>query len=160
MIKVTVSRQKRGLGYESAAKLVRRAAKAALRAENVNVPCIVNVLLTDDEGIHEINLEQRGVDRPTDVLSFPMNELVPGAFDASRCEYDLDTDMLLLGDMVVSMQRCESQAEEYGHSFEREISYLTVHSMLHLVGYDHLDEGAMKRQMREREDAIMASMGL
>ena len=160
MHKIQVYREKRNLGYQGVDKLLRRAAKAALKAEGVEEDCIISIMLTDDTGIHEINLEQRGIDRPTDVLSFPMNELIPGEFDSEYCEYDFETDMIMLGDMVISLQRCAAQAEEYGHSFEREVSYLCVHSVLHLLGYDHLDEGVQKAQMRAREDAIMEIIGL
>lgn len=160
MHKIQVYREKRNLGHPGVDKLLRRAAKAALKAEGVNEDCIISIMLTDDTGIHEINLEQRGIDRPTDVLSFPMNELIPGEFDGEYCEYDFETDMIMLGDMVLSLERCEAQAAEYGHSFDREVSYLCVHSVLHLLGYDHLDEGPQKAQMREREDAIMDIIGL
>ncbi|MCD8344091.1 MAG: rRNA maturation RNase YbeY, partial [Oscillospiraceae bacterium] len=112
------------------------------------------------DGIHEINLAQRGVDAPTDVLSFPMNELTEGEFDPAECERDFDTGKLMLGDMVISLERCAAQGEEYGHGFEREVSYLTVHSVLHLLGYDHLDEGERKARMRSREKAIMDTLGL
>lgn len=108
---------------------------------------------------HQANLETRGVDRPTDVLSFPMFELSPG--EKPRAEWaDPDTGKVFLGDMVISLERANEQAEEYGHSLERELCYLTVHSVLHLLGYDHLDEGPMKRQMREREEKILTEMGL
>lgn len=160
MHKIVISREKRGLGYREADRLISRAVKAALKAQGVEDDCLVNVMLTDDEGIHAVNLEQRGVDRATDVLSFPFNELTPGDFSADECEYDYDSGKILLGDMVISLQRCEAQAKEYGHSFEREVSYLTVHSVLHLLGYDHLDEGEQKRRMRGREDAIMETIGL
>ena len=157
---ILIYREKKNLGYPEAAKLIRRAAKAALKAQNVDADCIINVMLTDDEGIHAVNLEQRGVDAPTDVLSFPMNELTEGKFDADECEYDFETEKCLLGDMVIDLERCAKQAEEYGHGFDREVSYLTVHSVLHLLGYDHLDEGVRKKVMRAREDAIMEIIGL
>ena len=157
---ITINRDKRSLGYPQAAALIRRAAKAALKCEGVEEDCLISVLLTDDEGIHAINAEQRGVDAPTDVLSFPLNELQPGAFDPEICEYDYDSERILLGDMVISLERCAAQAEEYGHSFDREVSYLTVHSVLHLLGYDHLDEGPQKKQMRAHEDAVMEALGL
>ena len=127
----------------------------ALDAEGVDVPCIISVMLTDDEGIQTVNREFRGVDRATDVLSFPMNELVPGDFDEELCEHDMDTGAVMLGDMMISIPRCEEQGEEFGHGYKREIMYLTVHSVLHLLGYDHIDEGEMKAQMRAREKAIM-----
>ena len=155
MHKIVISREKRGLGYPEAAKVVRCAVKAALRAQGIKNDCLVSVLLTDDGGIRRINREQRGLDSATDVLSFPMNELTAGAFDPGSCEYDYENGCILLGDMALSLERCAAQAEEYGHSFERELSYLTIHSVLHLLGYDHLDEGAEKRKMREREEAAL-----
>ena len=160
MHRIQVYRDKRNLGFEESARLLRRAAKAALKAEGVEEDCIINIMLTDNGGIHEINLEQRGVDAPTDVLSFPMNELVPGEFDSTYCEYDFESDKILLGDMVLSLERCAAQAEEFGHSYARELSYLCVHSVLHLLGYDHMDEGAEKAKMRQREEAIMSIIGL
>ena len=135
------------------------AVNAALDAEGVDVPCVVEVCLTDDEGIHQTNLDMRGVDAPTDVLSFPMFELEPG--EKPRAEWaDPDTDKVLLGDMMISLERARAQAAEYGHSLEREVCYLAVHSVLHLLGYDHLDEGPQKRQMRAREEAILSSLGI
>lgn len=132
---------------------------AALDAEQVEVPCEVNVLITNDEEIRAINLEQRDVDRPTDVLSFPMFELTPG--DKPQADWaDPDTDLVPLGDMVISLERCAAQAEEFGHSLERELSYLAVHSVLHLLGYDHMDDGPMKAQMRAREEAILNALGI
>lgn len=152
---VYVSREITGLGHNNSAACIKKAVNMALDAEKVNVPCIVSVMLTDDEGIHKVNREFRNVDRPTDVLSFPMNELTPGAFDAEECERDMDTGAVLLGDMIISIPRCAAQGEEFGHGYERELMYLTVHSVLHLLGYDHVDEGEMKRAMRAREKAIM-----
>ena len=153
--KFYIYREKRGLGHPETAALVKKAAAAALRAEGVDEPCEIGVTLTNDEGIHAINREQRGVDRATDVLSFPMNELTPGAFDPDACEWDYETDRAMLGNMVISMERCAKQAETYGHSFAHEVSYLTVHSVLHLLGYDHVDEGEDKRRMRAREKEII-----
>ena len=152
---ISVSREKTGLGHREAAGLIKKAIRRALDAEGIAQPCIINVMLTDDEGIHAVNREFRQVDRATDVLSFPFNELTPGAFDPGACERDLDTGALLLGDMMISLERCAAQGEEFGHGFGREIQYLTVHSVLHLLGYDHVDEGEMKAQMRAREKAIM-----
>ncbi|MBQ9412922.1 MAG: rRNA maturation RNase YbeY [Oscillospiraceae bacterium] len=160
MHEIAISREKRNLGRPEAAKLIRRAVKTALKAQGVEDGCSVSVLLTDDAGIRNINRENRGIDAPTDVLSFPLNELTEGAFDPASCERDLDSGRLLLGDMVLNLQRCAAQGEEFGHGFDRELSYLTVHSVLHLLGYDHLDEGERKRRMRQREEEIMALLGL
>ena len=152
---VYVSREVKNLGHRNAAALIKKAVKMALDAERVDTPCIVSVMLSDEEGIRRVNAEFRGIDSATDVLSFPLNELRPGQFDADACERDPETDSVMLGDMMISLPRCEKQGEEFGHGFEREIMYLTVHSVLHLLGYDHVDEGAMKAQMRAREKLIM-----
>ena len=159
MHKIDIYRQRRGLGHPEAAQLIRRAARATLRVQGIDADCAVGVTLTDDAGIREINRETRGVNAPTDVLSFPLNELAEGEFDPEGCEYDYESGRVLLGDMVLNLERCARQGEEYGHGFGREVSYLTIHSMLHLLGYDHLDEGERKRRMREREKAVLASLG-
>lgn len=133
---------------------------AALDAEGVTIPCEINILLTDDEGIRRVNLDMRGVDRPTDVLSFPMFELEPGIPPAGEDYLDPATELCPLGDMCISLERAQAQAEEFGHSLERELCYLTVHSILHLLGYDHMDEGPQKAQMRAREEAILGELGI
>lgn len=135
--------------------IITKCIETTLAAENINVPCEINVMVTNDKGIHAINLASRQIDRPTDVLSFPMFELEPGNPPEDWDDYlDFETDMCPLGDMCISLERAMLQAKEYGHSVKREVGYLTIHSMLHLLGYDHLDEGEMKRQMRAREEAI------
>ena len=139
--------------------LIRRVIRTALAMQGVDFPCEVDVLVTSDAGIHQINLDMRQVDRPTDVLSFPEFELTPGELPGVE-DADPGTGLVPLGDMVLSMERVQAQAKEYGHSNRRELAYLVVHSVLHLLGYDHLDEGPMKAQMREREESIMAELGL
>lgn len=142
--------------------LLTRVITAALAAENVTIPCSVDVLLTTDEGIREINREQRNIDQATDVLSFPMLELTPGTppDGTGEDEQDPETGLCPLGDMVISVDRAKAQAAEFGHSVERELAYLAVHSVLHLLGYDHLDEGPQKAQMRGREEAILEGIGV
>ena len=144
---------------EGLLSLLRRTIAVALEAQGVRQPCEINVRLTDDRGIRETNREMRGVDRPTDVLSFPMFELKPGE-DPGKEALDPATGLAPLGDMCLSLQRAKAQAREYGHSVEREAAYLAVHSVLHLLGYDHLDEGAEKAGMRAREEEIMGRLGL
>ena len=115
--------------------------------------------MTDDAGIQIINRESRNLDKPTDVLSFPMFQLEAGNPPADWTEYeDPATGRVPLGDMCISLERAIAQAKEFGHSTRREVGYLTIHSMLHLLGYDHLDEGPQKAQMRAREEAIAASI--
>lgn len=139
--------------------VIKKCVEATLGAEGVTAPCEINVLITNDKGIHAINKASRDIDRPTDVLSFPMFQLEPGNAPEDWAAYqDPETGLVPLGDMCISLQRAEAQAKEFGHSSRREVGYLTIHSMLHLLGYDHLDEGPMKKQMRGREEAIADSI--
>ncbi|NMA25353.1 MAG: rRNA maturation RNase YbeY [Clostridiales bacterium] len=140
--------------------LLRRCVKAALQAEGADIPCEVSVLITDDEGIRALNRTHRKKDEPTDVLSFPMHAMTPGKFNSDPSEINPETGRLPLGDIVLSAERVAAQAEEYGQSTDRETAYLTVHSVLHLLGYDHQDEGKEKRRMRQREEAILQILGL
>ena len=138
---------------------IRTCINAVLKAEGVPVKCEINVLVTDDAGIREINKTSRHIDSATDVLSFPMFELAPGELPADWTEYeDPETGMVPLGDMCISLERAMAQAKEFGHTTRREVGYLTIHSMLHLLGYDHMDEGPQKRQMRAREEAIASEI--
>ncbi len=145
-----------GVGDERKA-FIRKVIRTALAAEGVDFPCEVDVLLTNDARIHELNREQRGIDRPTDVLSFPAFDLRPGALP-EPADADPGSGLVPLGDMVVSLERAAAQAKEYGHSNRRELAYLTVHSVLHLLGYDHLDEGPQKAQMRAKEEEILEKL--
>ena len=139
--------------------IIKTCIHAVLDAERIAVPCEINVLVTDDAGIQIINRESRDLDKPTDVLSFPMFELIPGEPPQDWEEYqDMESGLVPLGDMCISLERAVAQAKEFGHSTRREVGYLTIHSMLHLLGYDHLDEGPMKKQMRLREESIARSI--
>lgn len=139
--------------------IIRKCIKATLDAENITARCEINVLVTDDTGIQIVNKTSRDIDKPTDVLSFPMFQLEPGNPPSDWTEYqDPATNRVPLGDMCISLERAVAQAKEFGHSARREVGYLTIHSMLHLLGYDHLDEGEQKRQMRAREESIAASI--
>ena len=141
------------------ASIIKKCINATLAAEGVTADCEINVLVTNDKGIHAINKASRDIDRPTDVLSFPMFQLEPGNPPEDWEEYeDFETGLVPLGDMCISLERAQAQAKEFGHSAKREVGYLTIHSMLHLLGYDHLDEGPMKKQMRGREEAIAATI--
>ena len=143
----------------SVTSIIQKCVEAVMDAEGVAVPCEINVFVTNDKGIRAINSASRNIDKPTDVLSFPMFQLTPGELPDDWSEFlDPETDMCPLGDMAISLERAIAQAKEFGHSTRREIGYLTIHSMLHLLGYDHLDEGEQKKQMRGREEAIAASI--
>ena len=158
---IIIESEVEGLDEVRISQHITRCIEGALSQEGVTIPCEVSVLITDNEGIREINREYRNVDQETDVLSFPMFDFVPGAFPEDAEDYlDPGSDLMPLGDMALSVEKIRAQAAEFGHSEDREIGYLTVHSVLHLLGYDHLDEGEMKRQMRAREEAIMEYLNI
>lgn len=141
---------KRPAGYQLKI-LMRRAIEATLAYEGVKQDVEVSLTFADDESIHRLNLEYRGIDRPTDVLSFPLEE------DA---EEQTGRGLLVLGDIVISLERAATQAEEFGHSYEREVAFLCIHSMLHLLGYDHELGEAEDADMRRRQHEIIDSIGL
>jgi len=141
------------------AAVIKKCIQATLTAEGIDVPVEINVFITNDKGIQGINSASRGIDSPTDVLSFPMFQLEAGNPPSSWEEYrDPETGLCPLGDMAISLERAISQAKAFGHSSKREVGYLTIHSILHLLGYDHLDEGVEKAKMRSREEAIASGI--
>ena len=143
----------------SVSSIITKCIEATLKAEQITIPCEINVLVTNNERIQAINAASRNIDAATDVLSFPMFELEAGMPPADWSEYlDPETGRCPLGDMSISLERASAQAQEYGHSLRREIGYLCIHSVLHLLGYDHLDEGPQKAQMRKREELIAATV--
>ena len=133
--------------------LIRKACNATLEFEKFGNSAEVDVTLVDDEEIREINNEQRKIDSSTDVLSFPLGE--NGKYDANP-----KTGALMLGDIVISVETALRQADLYGHGIQREIAFLTVHSMLHLLGYDHVNGGMEQAIMREKEEAVLDALGL
>lgn len=133
--------------------LIRRCCHAVLDEEGFKDDAIISVTFVDNNQIHEINLQHRGIDRPTDVLSFPMGE--NGVYDT-----DLSTGAKILGDIVISVPKAMEQALEYNHSVQREMGFLTVHSMLHLLGYDHENGGMEEVRMREKEETVLTKIGL
>ena len=146
--------------------LIRRSILTALRVQDVEIPCEVSVLVTDERSIREINREYRGIDKPTDVLSFPMQELTPmqsltlQGWDSGDADViDPDTGLLPLGEIVLSADMIDKQAQDNGHSRDHETAYLTVHSVLHLLGFTHTDEGNDKIKMRACEKEIMRELG-
>ena len=153
-IKVTIENQQKAIKVPTGVRLlIRRCCHAVLRLEQFEGSAEVDVSLVDNARIHEINLEQREIDAPTDVLSFPLGE--DGVYDQNPA-----TGAYMLGDIVISMEKAAAQAEEFGHSLQREVGYLTVHSMLHLLGYDHVNGGLEAVRMREKEEAVMLAVGL
>lgn len=147
-------------------ELFTKVIEKAAASEQCPYPCEVNLLLTDNEGIRALNQEYRELDVPTDVLSFPMlNYDIPGDFSQLETSYaktmcfNPETGELLLGDIVISLERAIEQAEEYGHSLKRELAFLTAHSMLHLMGYDHVEDGE-REIMEQKQEQILQELGL
>ncbi len=153
-IKVIITNDQKEIKIPTGVRmLIRRCCNAVLVNENFEGSAEISVRFVDDEIIHELNREYRHVDRSTDVLSFPLGE--NGVYDINY-----DTGAKILGDIVISMQHAVMQADLYGHSLQREIAFLTVHSMLHLLGYDHEAEGLERVRMREKEEAVLTQLGL
>lgn len=153
-LKVIISNDQKKVKIPAGLRLmIRRCCTAVLRMENFEGSAEVSVTFVDDEGIREMNRRFRENDSATDVLSFPLGE--NGEFDVNQ-----DTGCKELGDIVISVERAEKQAQEFGHTFQREMGYLTVHSMLHLLGYDHVNGGLEQTIMREKEEEALGSLGL
>ncbi|MBQ9964263.1 MAG: rRNA maturation RNase YbeY [Clostridia bacterium] len=153
-LRVDIENQQRTVKIPTGLRmLIRRCCHAVLELENFDGNAQVDVTLVDNDRIHQVNMEQRGIDAPTDVLSFPLGE---------NGEYDVhpETEEVMLGNIVLSLEQAEKQAADYGHSFNREVGYLTVHSMLHLLGYDHVQGGLEAVRMREKEETVMKQVGL
>jgi probable rRNA maturation factor len=153
-IKVIITNDQKAVKIPTGVRLlVRRCCNAVLTFEDFSEPAEISVTFVDDERIHELNKMHRDVDRSTDVLSLPLGE--NGVYDK-----DLETGACLLGDIVISVETAVRQAYTYGHSLQREIGFLTVHSMLHLLGYDHVNGGIEAVRMREKEERVLSELGL
>lgn len=140
-------------------ELVMSVCEKALQSEECDFDAQISLTLVDNDAIREINNEQRGIDRATDVLSFPMLEFDENG-DCLDADYEMDGDFVILGDIVISMERAREQSQEYGHSFEREIAFLTAHSMLHLLGYDHVDDIEGEKIMFAKQEKILTDLGI
>ncbi len=140
-------------------KLIEKTITLCMESENLDKDYEVSVLIVDDDEIRSINREHRNIDKATDVLSFPMVEFINGEMISDEGDYDMDLEELMLGDIIISADTAASQAKDYGHSFEREIAFLTAHSCFHLLGYDHMNEED-ERVMIGKQEAILTKMGL
>ena len=152
--KVYISNKQSKMPVDSGLRsLIRKVCATTLKQQQFAFGAEINVSLVDDEEICKINCKFREIDKSTDVLSFPL-----GYND----EYDINyaTGLKQLGDIVISLEHAAAQAEEYGHSYEREVGYLTAHSMLHLLGYDHINSDDEAKVMRTNEEAVMTMLGL
>ncbi len=152
-VKVIISRSSKIVKVPTGMRmLVRRCCHAVLVNENFEGSAEISVRFVNDEEIQRLNKEYRNIDRSTDVLSFPLGE--NGVYDINN-----DTGAKMLGDIVISIDHAIAQADMYGHSLEREVGFLTVHSMLHLLGYDHEDGGLEAVRMREKEETVLTQLG-
>ena len=161
----TDNRQNKIEVNEELINIINEVCEKALKAEEVNIPYQISLLFVDNEEIRDINRETRGIDKATDVLSFPMldypkDKVFKEVYKETKFnEIYLDGEELVLGDMVLSLERAKEQSIEYNHSFNREVCYLVVHSILHLLGYDHMEDEEKKR-MRKREEEILGSLNI
>ena len=128
-----------------------------MKNEECNFDAEISFTFTDNEGIREIYRDYRNIHRPTDVLSFPMLDF---GDDETDVEYETENGLVLLGDIVISIERAKEQAQEFGHSLRRELAFLTAHSMLHLLGYDHVDDPVGEKMMIEKQDIALNALGI
>lgn len=129
-----------------------------METEECDFDAEISFTFTDNEGIHEINREYRGIDRATDVLSFPMLEFDES--DEADAEFETEDGLVMLGDIVISVERAKEQAKELNHSLRRELAFLTAHSMLHLLGYDHVDDEEGEKYMIEKQNEALNALGI
>ena len=159
--KIRISFDRKSLTNIGLGLHIRRCITQALRCLEVNAPCEINVLVTNNEGIRLINKAAREIDQPTDVLSFPAFSFEPGVLPEDWSRYqDPETGMVALGDMCISLERAIEQGNEFGHGIKREIGYLVVHSVLHLLGYDHETSPLDEAIMMEKQEAILETLGI
>ena len=152
--KVTIVNNQKEVKIPSGIRMIcRRACAAVLKAEGVVGNVEIDLSFVTDEEIRRLNKDFRNIDASTDVLSFPLS-------DEENKEFNPATNAWMLGDVIISVEHAARQAEEYGHSFQREIAFLTVHSVLHLLGYDHVNGGIEAEIMREKEENVLLEMGL
>jgi len=158
--KVFIENEQSAVGIrEEHCRLLQDTVLECLKHENIKAGCEVNILLTDDESIKQINKQFRNVDAPTDVLSFPMADIKKGDINDDGSDYDPDEGLLMIGDIVISTETALRQSELYGHSFEREIAFLTAHGVFHLLGYDHMEKDE-EAEMMEKQEAVLNKLGL
>jgi probable rRNA maturation factor len=140
-------------------ELLKKTALCCLEEENIEAGCEINILITDDTAIRDMNRQFRDIDKPTDVLSFPMADIVKGRIIDEGGDFDIDEGLLVIGDIVISIETAIKQSEQYGHSLERELAFLTAHGMFHLLGYDHM-ESRDEEAMMAKQEIVLDKLGL
>jgi probable rRNA maturation factor len=144
---------------EEHAGLLNKTVLTCLQDENVEIGCEINILITNDASIRQINRQFRNIDRPTDVLSFPIINIKNGRILSEEGDYDMDEGLLLLGDIVISIETAQRQADQYGHPLERELAFLVSHGVFHLLGYDHMEKDE-ETIMMSKQELVLNKMGL
>jgi len=139
--------------------LIKKAVETSFSVEKFSIPSEISVMLVDNRYIREINKEHREIDKPTDVLSFPIVDMYDGVINSDEGDFDFDEEVLVLGDIIVSLEMAKLQAEEYGHSFERELAFLITHGVFHLLGYDH-DSTEREEKMLSKQYAVLEALNL
>lgn len=137
---------------------LKKVCEKVMEIEECDFDAEISFTFTDNDGIHELNRQYRNIDRPTDVLSFPMLEF--GGEDEIDAEFETEDGLVMLGDIVISVERAKEQAEEFGHSLRRELAFLTAHSMLHLLGYDHVDDAEGEAYMIKIQNEALCDLGI
>ncbi|MGI6669426.1 MAG: rRNA maturation RNase YbeY [Acetivibrionales bacterium] len=140
-------------------ELLKKTVSACLDEEGISTGCEINIVLTDDKTIRQFNKKYRNIDTPTDVISFPLADMKNGKLINEEGDYNIDEGLLLLGDIVISAETALRQAGQYGHSFERELAFLTAHGVYHLLGYDHM-ESCEETVMMSKQEAALEKLGL
>lgn len=158
--KVFVENEQSALPFsDQQAILLEKTAFTCLWNENIGIGCEINIIISDDQSIRLINQQFRNIDNATDVLSFPMADIKDGTILTEEGDYDMDEGLLLLGDIVISIETAKKQAEQYGHSLDRELAFLASHGTFHLLGYDHMEKDEEVRMMSKQE-AVLDQLGL
>ncbi len=139
--------------------LLQKTVMQCLKNQSFKLGCEINILLTDNESIRQINKKHRDIDKSTDVLSFPMADIKNGEILSVQGDMDIDEGLLLLGDIIISMETALKQSEDYGHSLDRELAFLTAHGVFHLLGYDHTERDT-EADMISRQEAVLEKLGL
>lgn len=159
-VDIIIENQQDKLEYTNALdSLIKDAIIKSLENEGFDTPSEISVTIVDNEQIRNINKDHRGIDKATDVLSFPMLDMIDGTLEADEGDYDMDENKLILGDIVVSLEKAKEQADDYGHSLEREIAFLVTHGIFHLLGYDHENKDD-EEIMIGKQEKVLISMGL
>lgn len=157
-VEIIIENEQDKMNIDEITAVIRNTVLSCLSYESFKIPCEIDITLSDNEAIRQINKQYRSIDKATDVLSFPLVDMQEGKILSSAGDTDIETGLLLLGDIIVSLEKAKQQAEEYEHSFIREVSFLVSHGVFHLLGYDHQDS-TQEKNMFGRQEAVLEKLG-